>query len=234
MGIMAKTATYVELHARSAFSFLRAASLPQTLATRAAEIGLPALALCDRDGFYGCPRFWTAAEAAGIRAIYGCELTMEDGSVLPLLVRHADRLPEPLPTAHPFQTAVPKGESFVRWEELPEIADGVVCLTGDEEGPLVGALLRRDFARAESTLRKLLAVFGQENVYVEVQRHLRRGERWLNGSADRTGPHGRRRVAGDQRRALRRTRRQAHRGRVHLRATAHALGRGGHGLGGQR
>ena len=67
---------YIELHAASAFSFLRGASLPETLIERAAALGYPALALLDRDGVYGAPRFHQAAKAAGIRAIIGAELTM--------------------------------------------------------------------------------------------------------------------------------------------------------------
>ena len=57
---------YVELHASSAFSFLQAASLPEALVDRAASLGYPALALLDRDGVYGAPRFHKAALAAGI------------------------------------------------------------------------------------------------------------------------------------------------------------------------
>ena len=52
---------YIELHARSAFSFLEGASLPETLAGRAAEMEFPAMALLDRDGLYGAPRFHHAA-----------------------------------------------------------------------------------------------------------------------------------------------------------------------------
>ena len=68
--------SYVELHSASAFSFLEAASLPEALVDRAAELGYPALALLDRDGVYGAPRFHKAATAAGIRPIIGCELTI--------------------------------------------------------------------------------------------------------------------------------------------------------------
>ena len=78
---------YIELHARSAFSFLRGASSPERLMQRAAELALPALAVCDRDGVYGSPRAFQAGKEAGVRAIVGSELTMEDGSVQPVLVR---------------------------------------------------------------------------------------------------------------------------------------------------
>ena len=70
---------YIELHTASAFSFLRGASLPETLAERAAALEYPAMALVDRDGLYGMPRFHKAAQAAGVRAIVGVELTMADG-----------------------------------------------------------------------------------------------------------------------------------------------------------
>ena len=67
---------FIELHASSAFSFLEAASLPEALVERAAALGYPALALVDRDGVYGAPRFYKAAKAAGIKAIVGCEITI--------------------------------------------------------------------------------------------------------------------------------------------------------------
>src|SRR6187397_2112878 len=70
---------YVELHAASAFSFLQGASLPEALVDRAAELGYSALALVDRDGVYGAPRFHKAARAAGIRPIIGAELTIAAG-----------------------------------------------------------------------------------------------------------------------------------------------------------
>ncbi len=67
---------YVELHTSSAFSFLRAASLPEPLIERAALLGYPAVALLDRDGVYGAPRFHKAARAAGLRPIIGAELSL--------------------------------------------------------------------------------------------------------------------------------------------------------------
>ncbi len=67
---------YIELHAASAFSFLDGASTPEALVDRAADLGYSTLALLDRDGVYGAPRFHQAARAAGLKAIVGAELTM--------------------------------------------------------------------------------------------------------------------------------------------------------------
>src|SRR5262245_25336690 len=79
---------YIELHAASAFSFLRGASLPEQLAEQAAALGLPALALADRDGVFGAPRLYARANEVGVRPIVGAEVTLADGTVLPLLVEN--------------------------------------------------------------------------------------------------------------------------------------------------
>src|SRR5688500_2426073 len=72
---------YIELHCASAFSFLRGASLPETLIERAAALGYSALALLDADGVYGAPRFHKAARQAGLRPIIGAELTIEKSQI---------------------------------------------------------------------------------------------------------------------------------------------------------
>src|ERR1700694_334336 len=66
---------YVELHSRSAFSFLEGSSIPEEMIGVCANLGMPAMALLDRDGLYGSPRFHLAAKKAGIRAHIGTEVT---------------------------------------------------------------------------------------------------------------------------------------------------------------
>src|SRR5262249_26467213 len=70
---------YAELRCHSAFSFLEGASNPEDLAQRAAELEHPTLALADRGGLYGAPRFHQAAQAEGVRAIVGAELDLAAG-----------------------------------------------------------------------------------------------------------------------------------------------------------
>src|SRR5258707_10800631 len=114
---------YIELHASSAFSFLRGGSFPEQLAEVAAELEMPALALCDRDGVYGAQRFSVAAREHGIRPIIGAELSMEDGSILPVLVENRtgyNNLCQLLTQAH---LRSEKGKCPVRWDELPEFAE---------------------------------------------------------------------------------------------------------------
>src|SRR5262249_18287519 len=68
---------YVELEARSCFSFLQAASPPEELVQRAAELGYDAIAIVDRDGLYGMVRAHEEAVKQGVRLVVGCELTLD-------------------------------------------------------------------------------------------------------------------------------------------------------------
>ena len=71
---------YVELHARSAFSFLRGASVPEDYAARCKELDQPGMALLDVDGVYGAPRFHQAMKKSGCTAHVGAEVTCSDGA----------------------------------------------------------------------------------------------------------------------------------------------------------
>jgi error-prone DNA polymerase len=120
--------SYIELHACSAFSFLRGASFPEQLAERAAELGLPALALLDRNGVYGAQRFSVACREQGLRAIIGSDLTMEDGTLLPVLVENRagyKNLCELLTQTH---LRSEKGTCLFTYAELKEFSDGLIAL----------------------------------------------------------------------------------------------------------
>ena len=69
---------YVELHAASAFSFLEGASQPEGLIRAAVETHMPAMALLDRNGFYGAARFHSSAKENGVRAHIGAEISVSD------------------------------------------------------------------------------------------------------------------------------------------------------------
>ena len=70
-------ASYVELHARSAFSFLKGASTPEELIATCAEFKMSSMALLDQDGLYGAARFHLAGKKLGIKAHIGAEITVQ-------------------------------------------------------------------------------------------------------------------------------------------------------------
>jgi error-prone DNA polymerase len=157
-------ARYVELRAKSAFSFLFGASDPEDLVSAAADAGMQTLALCDRDGLYGAPRFYQAAREAGIRPLVGADLELAQGGRLLLLVKNQrgyKNLCRLITLGHRDR---PKGECLVAPEQVEELSDGLQCL--------VGPALEGDY----QLLDRLRSVFGPKDVWVEIGRHFDRLE----------------------------------------------------------
>jgi error-prone DNA polymerase len=174
---------YVELHARSAFSFLEGASTPEELAAVCKASDMSAMALLDRDGFYGSPRFHLAAEKSKIRAHIGAEVTSAGGWRYPLLVESREGYRNLCRLITRIKLRAKKGEGSVQPEEIAEVGGGLVCLTGGAEGPLAHALAQGGIEAAIECVEQLRRTFGRENVYVELQRHLAREEEARNQAA---------------------------------------------------
>ena len=171
---------YVELHAASAFSFLDGASLPEALIDRAASLGYPALALLDRDGVYGAPRFHLAAKRAGLKAIVGAELTVTIGAAasvvrLPVLIESREGYRNLCRLVTRMKLRAPKGEGALALDELDGHVGGLVALAG--RGMLSGARFG-----VGGLVDRLVGIFGAANVYAELQRHLLRDEEADNQS----------------------------------------------------
>ena len=191
---------YIELHTSSAFSFLRAASLPEPLVDRAAMLGYPAVALLDRDGVYGAPRFHKAALAAGLKPLIGAELTLTvtadhptsrtgnavryrgESSRQPLaasrchlsvLVSSSDGYRNLCRLITTMKLRAPKGEGALTLEDLDGHVGGLIALAGRP-------LLQSHRHGVGGLLDRLVGIFGRANVYVEMQRHLQRDETWDN------------------------------------------------------
>jgi error-prone DNA polymerase len=170
----------VELHARSAFSFLEGASLPEELASRAAELGITALALMDRDGVYGAPRFHLAMKKLGLTPHIGAEVTGTEGFCYPLLVETRAGYQNLCRLITRMKLRAAKGKAAATDTEIAGYAHGLICLTGGKEGPLAAALARGGLDFARQCLERLCAIFGRRNVYIELQRHFTREEEARN------------------------------------------------------
>ena len=196
------TDNYVELHAASAFSFLEAASLPESLIERAAELEMSAIALLDRNGFYGSARFHTFGRKENVRAHVGAEISVKD--LGPRLTP-----PEWLPHQYPSEPArlpllctsragyqnlcqmitqfkmreAVKCEGAASFNDIEEFSDGLICLTGGDEGPLAAAIVSGGEQAGVKVVERLISIFGRENVYIELQRHREREEEWRNQAA---------------------------------------------------
>ena len=184
------TNRYVELHARSAFSFLEGASMPEAMTEQAASLDLPGLAILDRDGLYGSPRLYTTAKKLGLRSHIGAEVSVD---AFGQQVRPPAWQPHTIPS-RPVRLSLLcesqtgyrnlsmlisgyklsqqcKGEGIASFRKVQECAQGLICLTGGDEGPLAAALERGGMDEARKVMTQLVRTFGPKNVYVELQRH---------------------------------------------------------------
>src|SRR5438477_7357725 len=153
---------YLELHARSAFSFLEGASLPEELAALCAELNMPAMGLLDGDGVYGAPRFHMAAKKAGIRAHIGAEVTCTDGNRYPILVESRQGYQNLCRLITRMKLRAKKGEGAATLEEFAEFSPGLVCLAPTLD------------------LEPLHEIFGSRNLYAQLQRHMDRKQEARN------------------------------------------------------
>jgi error-prone DNA polymerase len=174
---------YTELHARSAFSFLEGGSLPEDLALLCVERGMKSMALLDRDGVYGAPRFYLAANKISLRAHTGAEVTSAEGWRYPLLVESREGYQNLCRLITRMKLRAQKNKGHVSTDEVGEHSKGLVCLTGGTEGPLAYALAHGGIESGKQYARELVRIFGHKNVYIELQRHLSRAEELRNQAA---------------------------------------------------
>src|SRR5690349_7446207 len=184
--------SYVELHARSAFSFLEGASVPEELISAGLALDMPAMVLLDRDGVYGAPRFHLCAKKNGLKAHIGAEISVQKPNneglcSVPVLVRTRTGYQNLCRLITLMKLRVPKhakpGECVATADELAAHAKGLICLTGSFDGPIATALSAGDpdnVTKAQRTTEWLIDVFGKKNVYAELQRHLDREEEARN------------------------------------------------------
>src|SRR5690348_11109622 len=195
---------YAELHSCSAFSFLEGASLPEDIIGEAARLEIPAIALLDRDGVYGAPRFHMAARKAGVRAHVGAEISVAElGNQVGIPSWMPNKFsPKPVRLALLAENRTgyqnlcrlmtryklrekKKGTGAATPAEIDEFAEGLVCLTGGEEGILASSLARGGYEEARRTIEKLAGIFGRRNIYIELQRHFDPAEEHRNQAAVR-------------------------------------------------
>jgi error-prone DNA polymerase len=173
-----RASRYVELHARSAFSFRRAGSSVEALVARAAELGMPALALTDSMTLAGVVRFQAACAKHGVRPIVGAELAVADPQFgdaaqpaqLVALVQNATgytHLCQLLTTANLARPEAP----IIPLAELVAYQEGLLLLTGGAEGTLARLVLAGRTTQAQAVATRYRQVFGPTRIFVELQQH---------------------------------------------------------------
>jgi error-prone DNA polymerase len=160
---------YVELKARSAFSFGDGAVSPERLAERAAADGYGAMALVDSGDLGGIIRFALAAEARGVRPIAGAEIRV-DGHPIGLLARDERGYRNLAHLVTKARLGNGRGEPGLSLDRVAARSEGLFLLTGPPNGELSSLLREQGQAVARERLVQWKAAFG-DRLAVEVQRH---------------------------------------------------------------
>ncbi len=128
------TGAAVPLCVRSNFSFLEGASHPHELIEQAARLGLPALALTDRDGVHGVVRAHVAARRHGVQLLPGATVSVEADGRIVLLAAEAAGWANLCRLLTVGRRRSPKGSSCVSWPEVAAHAGGLIALWAPDSG----------------------------------------------------------------------------------------------------
>ncbi len=163
------------LWCKSNYSFLEGASHPDELVEEAQRLGIPALAITDRDGVQGVVRAHLKARERGVPLVIGSEITVEDGSTIVLLVRDRAGYANLCRLVTRGRLRHEKGTCTVAWEEVCAHAGGLLALWGGDRSLLTSAAGEDDPAALDSVARPLAEAFG-DALYAMVARHRRASE----------------------------------------------------------
>ena len=169
---------YVELLAKSFYSFGMGASHTHELLAQAKEYGYISLALTDAN-LCGALEFARLADSLGIQPITGGELTLLEGSRLVLLAKTRQGYAN-ISRLFTLANAVDRREPRLDPAHLPAHAEGVVLLTGGRDGHLSRLVLEGRRGDVGELLKDYMEWYGPESVYVELQQNFLRGDKGRN------------------------------------------------------
>ncbi len=180
------SASFVHLHVHTEFSLLDGMIRTKQLAARAAELGMPAVAMTDHGNLYGAIEFYQSCVNAGVKPIFGCEIYLAPGDMadkkeVPGRKRatHMTLLAEDNEGWINLCKLVSKGHLEGQYYGKPrldmaalrEFSKGIICLTGCISGPVNEWLRAEREDKARETLAALVDIYGRQNTYVEIHNH---------------------------------------------------------------
>lgn len=152
---------FIHLHVHSAYSLAEGAIQIKDLVKRCGYNNMPAVAVTDTNNLFGALEFALAAADAGVQPIIGCQVSMEDGAQIVLLVQSQQGYLNLSKLVSDAYMTGAGGKDFVaKWADVAECANGLICLSG---GPVHGVV-------DQSRLKFLHGAFG-DRFYIELQRH---------------------------------------------------------------
>jgi len=161
---------YVALHAFTGYAFGRSAMLAEEIPHFAAQCGCPAVAIGDPFSLVGAVEFHRACQRNGVRALIGSAFELPEGGEIVLIARSKRGYISLSRLISECHLEEPRQYPLSTWERLERHAGELICLTGGGFGPLDRLLMRRDTERAARLLERLRDLYGQRNLFVQIER----------------------------------------------------------------
>jgi DNA polymerase-3 subunit alpha len=168
---------FVHLHVHSEYSILDGACRIPALAARAAEFGMPAVALTDHGSLAGAVQLTKAAAKQGIKPVIGCEVYVADDrraltkgyAHLTLLAENNEGYGNLIKLSSLGYLEGYYYKPRVDWELLDRHSKGLIALSGCLSGRVCKALEESRPGDAAQDLDRLVSIFGRDSTYVEIQ-----------------------------------------------------------------
>ncbi|HSW48371.1 MAG TPA: DNA polymerase III subunit alpha, partial [Candidatus Saccharimonadales bacterium] len=178
-------ADFVHLHNHTEYSLLDGLSKIQNMVDYVKELGMSSIAITDHGNMYGTIKFYKACLEAGIKPIIGCEIYVAKRSLTDKTAEH-DKDYNHLILIAENETGyknlmkivtVSNLEGFyykprTDLELLEKYHEGLICLSACVNGYVSEPIMKNDLALAEKRAKKLSEIFGPDNFYLELQRHI--------------------------------------------------------------
>ena len=185
---------FTHLHVHTEYSLLDGSSKISELLPRAKELGMDSLAITDHGVMYGVIDFYKKAKEVGIKPILGCEIYVAPGSRFDReQSRGEDRyyhlvlLAENNQGYKNLMKIVTRGftEGYyyrprVDYEILERYHEGIIALSACLAGEIPNKILKEDYEGAREAARKMNALFGPGNFFLELQDHGLRQQTQVN------------------------------------------------------
>jgi DNA polymerase-3 subunit alpha len=177
--------SFVHLHLHTEYSLLDGAIRIPDLMKKAAEQGMPAVAMTDHGNMYGAIEFYQAAQKAGIKPIIGCEVYMAPGSMsdksatsardasfhFTLLAKDFDGYSNLVKLVSAAQLDGFHYKPRIDKQILAEHSGGLIGMSACLKGEINVAILAGDLKKAERSAGEFVDIFGKENFFLELHDH---------------------------------------------------------------
>ena len=187
---------FTHLHVHTEYSLLDGSSKIKELLPRAKELGMDSLAITDHGVMYGVIDFYKKAKEVGIKPILGCEIYVAPGSRFDREQSRGDDryyhlvlLAENNQGYKNLMKIVTRGftEGYyyrprVDYEVLEQYHEGIIALSACLAGEIPNKILKEDYEGAREAARRMNALFGQGNFFLELQDHGIREQTQVNST----------------------------------------------------